>query len=194
MEIEVRSARPRRALQLLVSTISLLATLAGVALLLPSLLGFQRYVITGTSMTGTIDRGSLVFEEVVPVADLQVGDIITYTPPVQSGVDHPVTHRIVSIHKHEYRTKGDAVPQRDPWKFQLQQSEQAREKFSVPYVGYVFLWVQDRQTRLWTVTLPAALITLMGVAQLLRVLRPKRPKRPKTPPSPTQPPTVATSS
>ena len=32
-------------------------------------------------MTGTYDRGSLVFDEVVPVDDLKVGDVITYRPP-----------------------------------------------------------------------------------------------------------------
>ena len=61
-------------------------SLAGL-MLLPGLLGYQRYVITSGSMTGTYDRGSVVFDKVVPVADLQVGDAITYTPPpgIMSG-------------------------------------------------------------------------------------------------------------
>ena len=36
----------------------------------PSVLGYSRYVITGASMTGTIDKGSVVFEKPVDVADL----------------------------------------------------------------------------------------------------------------------------
>ena len=80
------------------SALSVLGTLLGVAFILPSLFGFQRYVITGTSMTGTIDYGSIAFEEVVPVSELQVGDIITYAPPAGASLDHLVTHRIVAIH------------------------------------------------------------------------------------------------
>ena len=62
-----------------------LLTAAAVALaaavLLPALLGFQRYVITSGSMTGTYDRGSLVYDRVVPTSSLKVGDVITYDPP-----------------------------------------------------------------------------------------------------------------
>jgi signal peptidase len=36
-------------------------------------------------MTGTIDRGSLIFDKVVPAESLKVGDIITYTPPASSA-------------------------------------------------------------------------------------------------------------
>src|SRR5437763_8440391 len=78
------------------STLLLAAVFAMCALILvPSLLGFQRYVITGGSMTGTIDRGSLVFDKAVPVSQLRVGDVITYTPPASSSPTGRVTHRIV---------------------------------------------------------------------------------------------------
>ena len=60
-------------------------------MILPGLFGYQRYVITSGSMTGTYDRGSVVFADVVPVSDLRVGDVITYTPPPGSGPDGLVT-------------------------------------------------------------------------------------------------------
>ena len=47
--------------------------------------GIQRYVIVSGSMTGTYDRGSVVFDQVVPVASLKVGDVITYRPPAGAG-------------------------------------------------------------------------------------------------------------
>ena len=53
----------------------------GALLIVPSVMGWERYVIVSGSMTGTYDRGSLVFDEVVPVKSLKVGDVITYTPP-----------------------------------------------------------------------------------------------------------------
>lgn len=175
MEIQTHTRKPRRGLRAVTSTLSVLGTLLGVAFILPSLFGLQRYVITGTSMTGTIDYGSIAFEEVVPVSELRVGDIITYAPPAGASPDHLVTHRIVAIHGDAFRTKGDAVPQRDPWKFRLDHAEQSRVTFAVPYAGYPFIWLADRQTRILVITVPAGVITLVSLGQVVQVLR-RRPK------------------
>ena len=139
----------------------------------PALFGIQRYVINGTSMTGTIDYGSVVFDKVVPVSDLRVGDVITYQPPAGFGVDHMVTHRIVAIHGDVFRTQGDAVPQRDPWKFKLNHPTQARVVFAVPYAGYPFLWLADRDTRMLAIGLPAGVIALLSLGQIVTILRGK---------------------
>ena len=71
--------------------------LFGAFLVGPALMGWERYVIVSGSMTGTYDRGSLVFDEVVPTKSLKVGDVITYKPPAGSGPKGLVTHRIVKI-------------------------------------------------------------------------------------------------
>jgi signal peptidase I len=42
-------------------------------MLLPVAFGYQRYVITSGSMTGTCDQGSIVFDKTVPTSDLEVG-------------------------------------------------------------------------------------------------------------------------
>jgi signal peptidase len=130
-------------------------------------------------MTGTINYGSVTYERVVPVGDLRVGDIITYQPPPGSGIDHQVTHRIVAINGDVFRTKGDAVPQRDPWKFKLTSDRQARVVFAVPYLGYPLIWLADRGTRMLVIGLPAALIGLMAAAQLVGALRRKPEGRPE---------------
>jgi signal peptidase len=138
--------------------------LAGV-MLLPGLLGYQRYVITSGSMTGTYDRGSVVFDKVVPIDDLQVGDAITYTPPPGSGPRGRITHRIVWIGsdkfgRHVLRTKGDANEAADPWTFTLDGATQARVAFHVPYVGYVLALLAMRQARMILIGVPALLIAL----------------------------------
>ena len=51
--------------------------LFGAFLVGPALMGWERYVIVSGSMTGTYDRGSLVFDEVVATKSLKVGDVIT---------------------------------------------------------------------------------------------------------------------
>jgi signal peptidase len=169
MELVIERRR-KRARDYVAAAVCLVVTTVAVAYVLPSLFGLQRYVITGSSMTGTINVGSIAFEEIVPVKELEVGDIITYAPPPDAGLDGLVTHRIISINGDTFRTQGDAVPQPDPWKFQLVSSQQSRVVFSVPYVGYVFSALTDRGTRLLVITLPAAIIGLFSFFQVLSAL------------------------
>ena len=151
-----------------------LVMLVALAFLLPSLMGLQRYVIMGGSMEGTYDLGSVVFEEVVPVEDLRVGDVITYVPPAESGIDTLVTHRIPEIDGADFRTQGDANPAVDPWTFQLTAATQPRVVAHVPYVGFAFMALADRGTRMALIGLPAALIALWSLVELARALRPER--------------------
>ena len=87
----------RRVGRVLCALLVAAGVLSGLFLVAPSLLGWERYVIVSGSMTGTYDRGSLVFDEVVPVKSLKVGDVVTYKPPLRAGPKGLVTHRIHSI-------------------------------------------------------------------------------------------------
>lgn len=145
--------------------------LLALGFLLPSLLGLERYVIMGGSMSGTYDLGSVVFEEVVPVEELRVGDVITYVPPADSGLSTLVTHRIVDIDGDEFVTRGDANPDVDPWTFQLTAATQPRVVAHVPYVGYAFMALADRGTRMAVIGIPATIVALMALGDLVRALR-----------------------
>lgn len=157
--------------------LSYLIVAAGLCLaatmLVPPVLGLQRYVVTGGSMDGTYDRGSIVFDEEVAVADLEVGDVITYGPPPEAGIEGLVTHRIVSIRDRGtqgpfFRTKGDANESVDPWRFTLDQPTQARVSFHVPYVGYALAALSIREVRMLVIGLPALLIAIALAARLWR--------------------------
>jgi signal peptidase len=144
-----------------------------VAVLVPALLGFQRYVITSGSMTGTYDRGSIVYDRVVPTRELNVGDVITYAPPAGAGPAGLVTHRIVAITPQPggarvFRTKGDANPVKDPWTFTLSRPTQARVVFHVPYVGFALAALADRKLRMVLIGVPALLVALSVLAGLWR--------------------------
>jgi signal peptidase len=154
-----------------------LLTAAAVALaaavLAPALLGYQRYVITSGSMTGTYDRGSLVYDRVVPTASLRVGDVITYDPPAGAGPAGLVTHRIVSIVPQPggarvFRTKGDANPVADPWTFTLTNRTQARAAFHLPYAGFALAALAERRLRMLFIGVPALLVALSVMARLWR--------------------------
>ncbi|MCW2926932.1 MAG: hypothetical protein JWM86_900 [Thermoleophilia bacterium] len=72
-------------------------------------------VLTG-SMDPKIPARSLIWDEQVPVATIQRGDVITVTPP-----NHPrVTHRVVDFYEFEgeryFITKGDANEVADDWR------------------------------------------------------------------------------
>ncbi len=159
-----------RALLVLVSAVAL--ALAGV-MLVPAALGMERYVITSGSMTGSYDRGSIVYADEVPVAELEVGDAITYVPPPDTGKPGRLTHRIVTIERSGggppiLRTKGDANRGADPWKFVLDRPTQARVAFHVPYVGFAFAALAERKFRMFAVGLPALLVALGALSGLWR--------------------------
>lgn len=170
---------PRSVLRTTGRMVTNVAAVAGFALaalfLLPGLVGFERYVITGGSMSGTFERGSLVFERAVPVSELRVGDIITYMPPSDSGLNELVTHRIDSIEASAtgpvFRTRGDANASADTWTFQLQAPTQARFEAAVPHVGWAFIALADKDLRMMLIGVPAAAIAILSVLEVTRVLR-----------------------
>jgi signal peptidase I len=170
--VSATSTSIRSRLRGAVSGLVLVAVLAVAAtMLVPPLLGFERYVITGGSMSGTIDRGSVLFAKPVPVSDLRVGDVITYAPP--QGSDARVTHRIVDVRRGRsnepvFRTKGDANAAADPWRFTLDAPRQARAEFDVPYVGFAFMALSERPVRMLAIGLPALLVALSLLARLWR--------------------------
>jgi signal peptidase I len=164
-----RLATPRRAVAFAAWSV----VIAGACLLLaPTLLGFDRYVIVGGSMEPTFDRGSVVFAREVPVDELAEGDVITYMPPAGSGVSQLVTHRIVEIGRAEdgsavFRTKGDANEGADPWTFQLTDDHQNVVEHSVPLLGHVLIGLADPATRMVVIGLPAALVAVGALAELV---------------------------
>ena len=141
------------------------------AILLPGLLGLQRYVITGGSMTGTIPKGSVIYSRITPLAQLETGDIITFTPPGMSGA---VTHRIVTVEtgpegQPAFRTKGDFNETEDPWNpITLNEPVQARYSFHVPLLGYALAALGMRTVRVALIGLPAILIGLSLLWSLWR--------------------------
>jgi signal peptidase len=170
--------RPRRSIAArigsgLTTLVAIATTLIGIGYLAPGLFGYERYVITGGSMSGTFEKGSVAFEKPVPVDDLAVGDIITYLPPADSGVSNLVTHRIVKSTMldtgvRQLQTQGDANPDPDPWKFSLPEGTQPVVTYSVPHIGWIFVALADREIRMMVIGIPAALVALTSLVQLGR--------------------------
>ena len=165
----------RRAGRLVSSLVLVAITAASVAYLAPGLFGYERYVITGGSMSGTFEKGSIAFEKPVPVDRLAVGDVITYLPPADAGTNQLVTHRILTIEPGEngqrvFTTQGDANADPDPWEFSLTSDTQPVVQTTVPYVGHLFIALAEPDTRRLVIGIPAALVALVARAQLARAL------------------------
>ncbi len=140
-------------------------------MLVPALLGFNLYAIAGGSMEPTIQRGALAYAREVPVSRLRVGDVITYVPP---GHSQPVTHRVSQITRPErskppvYQTKGDANARPDLRIFRLDRPTQARYIFSLPFAGWVLLFLSSPLAKVLVLGVPAVLVALWVVASLWR--------------------------
>jgi signal peptidase len=153
-------------------TTLLTLSLLGLAslMLIPAALGMHRYVIVSGSMTGTYDRGSIVYDRARPVSSLAVGDVITYAPPASAHTPHPlVTHRIAWVGRDRsghraFRTKGDANATPDPWRFVLDAPTQDEVAFSIPYMGYAFAALGLPAVRMAALGLPALAIMLWVLA------------------------------
>jgi signal peptidase len=159
-----------RVLRLIQALATVAALAIGAAVLVPGLAGYQRYVVAGGSMTGTYDRGSLLYDKATPVSELRRGDIITYRKPQGGDI---VTHRIFAI-RHDrqghpvFTTKGDANKTHDAWTFTPRTRELPRVAAGVPLLGFVYAALSLPILRLLVIVLPALLVAFALVAALWR--------------------------
>lgn len=136
--------------QKVVSAIStlVLAVAAVVFLFLavgPRLLDYQTSTMLTGSMSPGVNPGDVVVSVPVPVDQLRVGDVITYSIPVD---DHRVeTHRIVDLSLAggvaTVVTKGDANPAVDPWKAVLTGDRVYRQMATVPHLGNIIRTLRE---------------------------------------------------
>ncbi len=137
-----RAARVLRRLGRVVTSLLVAAALAFFLFFAvgPHVLGYR----TATMLTGSMEPGIMVGDVVVtaerPVADVAVGDVITYHIPIE---DHRVeTHRITEVIRGEdgsvaVRTKGDNNPNVDPWVATLEGESVWEVQAVIPQVGSV---------------------------------------------------------
>ena len=170
----------RKTISILTLLMMIGALLLALILILPTLLGYERYVIVSGSMEPTIPVGAVIYDEVVPVDDIETGDIITFVPPPEFGIDDPVTHRVDRDHASPGRTpatpvRGSSRPRAtrtriaDAWKMVLDGPEQARYVRHIPYVGYVYMALQVRWVQVLVIGLPALALVAYIVVTLWRL-------------------------
>jgi signal peptidase I len=105
--------------------------------LLPAVLGLDRFVVTDTGMDGSLGRGSVVLAREVPPTDLRVGDVISFRAP--DGSEDRVTRRVMSIQDGVATTQSDRTGMPDPWKLPLTDASYDRVGLGVPWIGFPFV-------------------------------------------------------
>ena len=99
-------------------------------------------VIGSGSMTGTINKGDIVFyERYSPKEEIKTGDIIIFNKEEQRIVHRVIDQRVMGTGT-RYYTKGDANQQEDDG-YTERQEVIGHTKFRIPYIGYLTLWVNN---------------------------------------------------
>lgn len=150
LQLEVCSRRRSRlvrrwALRVVGGLVAFLA----VAFVLPPAFGLSRHTITDDAMSGTMERGSAVFAKSQPVGDLEIGDVISYRVPSDTG-EELVTRRIFDIKQGVIWTSRDSTGEIDPWTLSSSQLTQERAVVDIPYAGYVYDAVSRGPRKLWS--------------------------------------------
>lgn len=145
--------------------------------LLPAVLGLDRFVVTDRAMDGSLARGSVVLARDVPPTDLRVGDVITFPRP---GVDSEerVVRRIVAIDDGMATTRADTSETDDTWKVQLTGSTYSRVSMGVPWIGYPFVLDGGWVLLVLAAVAALALALTAGRKAAPRVVKPTRTRLP----------------
>jgi signal peptidase len=145
--------------------------------LLPAVLGLDRYVVTDRSMDGSLGRGSVVLAREVPPSDLRVGDVISF-PRAGGGSDDRVTRRIVAIQGDVAITQADTTGSAEQGTLPLSSPSYARVWLALPWIGYPFV-VDGGGLLLALIAVVAFVLALAsGRRQSQTTVRPDRPRQP----------------
>lgn len=106
----------------------------------PAAFGLSHSTMADDAMSGSMGRGSVVFTKPCPVADLAIGDVITYRlpPDVDGAEGRQITRRIADIRAGEIWTSSDRTGAIDPWTIGSGKAMQERAVGDVPYLGYLY--------------------------------------------------------
>jgi signal peptidase len=133
----------------------------------PLLLPYKALTVYSGSMEPTIHTGSVAIDVPVNAQDVKVGDIVTFVRP--DNQNELVTHRVIAVETgpsgRQWVTKGDANSVADPWRVPASGSGY-KYSFSIPYTGFVLVWLQSPIGRLLFLVIPAAALGLLTLYEL----------------------------
>ena len=154
---------------------ALVGLVAVLVLVVPSVIGAQRYTILGGSMEPAIPLGSLVVVQPREFDDVRGGDVITFQ--LESGEAAVVTHRVVgegrtSEGERVLVTQGDANDSAD--------IEPVREPqlrgvlvYSIPLLGWMNVLISG-ELRAWVLPFTSGILLLYAAWMFVSAWRDRR--------------------
>jgi signal peptidase I len=120
------------------------------------------------SMTPHAPQGSVVIVRPMPVSQLRTGQVIVFRAPVAG---HPmVVHRVYALTPAPggvlVRTKGDANPAPDAWRFQIRGRTVWRGGMVIPQLGNALFLLETPHARVIALGTVVAILTAMGLAAI----------------------------
>lgn len=137
---------------------------------IPSVFGYQLYVVLSGSMNPAFDTGSLAFVRPVDPVDIAEGDIITFKG--FGGGTVLTTHRVVAVNRGDelsFTTRGDANNINDPNPVPAG-NVVGKVHGSIPYIGYVMGFAQTRNGLLLMVVVPGILVIFFEIRNLYKYM------------------------
>lgn len=129
---------------------------------------YQVVTILSGSMGATAPAGAVAFTTPLPTGDVRVGDVITYSIPVEDR--RVVTHRVVEVVEAGdapvVRTKGDASDAVDPWLARLDPGVAWKVRFSVPYAGHAVSFLRRPAVQLVLVRTLPLIVALVWLREI----------------------------
>lgn len=137
---------------------------------LPTLAGYESFVVRSGSMSPYLGIGDLTVVSSARTDQLTVGDVVTYRTPHRP--DMVITHRLVGILNDDegrlvFHTKGDANSTVDQVAIDPS-AVLGRVVYAVPFIGYVVDFAGRPEGKLCLIALPLA---LLGVDKWLTMRR-----------------------
>ncbi|HVF75701.1 MAG TPA: signal peptidase I [Acidimicrobiales bacterium] len=143
---------------------ALLVVFVGLGLVVgPHVFGYRVLFVRTASMEPTLPVGSLLVVRQVDAADVESGDILTFSHP--DSPERLVTHRVVRRDGEGFVTQGDASTAADPWRIPATGSGW-RYAFSLPGVGFLLGYLRSGMVS----TVALALTIVACSAQFLRLI------------------------
>ena len=125
--------------------------------------GLSSYVIISGSMEPSLHRGSISLVRKVDSGFLNLGDIIAFRSPEDSK--DIIIHRIIAVDGNMIKTKGDNNNTEDKWTLN-EQSVLGKIVSSIPYLGYVSLYMRTLPGFLLVIGFPAAILIFFQIRKI----------------------------
>ena len=166
--VRAMSEKMNKLMKLSTSLLVLVVVLIAFLMAGVRLFGLEIYAVLSGSMEPAYQTGSLIYVKDVSLEDLEVNDVITF----RMGGNTTATHRIVEIVPDEsnpervrFRTKGDANEIVDATLVEYE-SVIGTPIFSVPYLGYLAVFMKKPPGLYITIAVSIALILLVTLLDL----------------------------